>query len=60
MGAHSTIYVTRTKALEEYLKRAGSITDQELERFMDDLLYDKLYNVSIVPDNYEQNEDYLI
>jgi hypothetical protein len=59
MGAHSTINVTRKTALELYLKRFPQITDKELEDFLGYHLDKYLYNVNIVPDDYEFREDVL-
>ncbi len=51
MGWHSTIDITRSVALELYIKRKfGEITDKMLEEFLDHELYDHGYNALIVPD----------
>ena len=64
MGAHSTIRISRKRALEVWLESTGieMPSNEFLEDFMDDLLYDRLYNCTIVSDwdDDQSNEDYLI
>jgi hypothetical protein len=55
MGAHSTLMITRSRALA-YL-RDSTPTDDELAREMDARLYDRVYNCIIVDDDYEDNDD---
>jgi deoxyhypusine synthase len=55
MGAHSTLMITRSRALE-YL-RDETPTDDELARELDARLYNRLYNCVIVDDSYEDNDD---
>jgi rfaE bifunctional protein nucleotidyltransferase chain/domain len=61
MGAHTTLNITRSKAKELLVQKIlGEISDEELGDFMDDLLYDRLYNANIVPDHFEENDDDMI
>ena len=55
MGAHSTLMITRSRALE-YL-RADPPTNDELAAEMDSRLDHRLYNCMIVDDDYEDNDD---
>ena len=58
MGAHSTLRVTRSRAIAELAKALlGDVTDERLEKFMDDLLDERLYNAIIVPDGEPNNDD---
>lgn len=60
MGAHSTINVTRSKARSaviEHVLRAG---DEELERLLDRVLDEQLYNCRIVSDGDEDNQDHYL
>ena len=60
MGAHSTLRITRTKAkIEMVTHYLGSISDEQLEAFMDKLLDDRLYNAVIVDDT-EPNDDNIV
>lgn len=60
MSAYSTINITRQKATQVWLEKfASGLTDDELERFMDEQLEPRLYNCNIVPDHCE-NDDHLI
>lgn len=56
MGAHSTLKITR-KCAKAYIidKVTNGMSDKELELIMDDLLYDNLYNCTIVPDDWESS-----
>lgn len=58
MSAYTTIRVTRGRAKELWAARLMTVSDAELERFMDGLLEPRLYNVWIVGD-HEENQDYL-
>jgi len=60
MGAHSTINITQKTARRVILEKIMNATDVELEEWMDDILYDRLYNCNIVSDDYEDNQDYLV
>jgi len=58
MGAHSTLRITRSKAIAELAKALlADVTDKRLERFMDDLLDERLYNAVIVPDGAPNDDD---
>lgn len=60
MSAYSTINITRGKAMKTWLEKfANGLSDEELERFMDEELDSRLYNCRIVPDHCE-NDDNLI
>ena len=60
MSAYSTINITRSAAKAKLIEALMiDVSDERLERFMDDLMADRLYNVNIVPDGSE-NDDYLI
>ena len=62
MSAYTAIRVTRKTALELYLKAYPTLTDERLEKFLEQHLDKYLYNVMIVNDdyyfsNYETNGD---
>ena len=58
MGAHSTLRITRSKAIAELAKALlADVTDKRLERFMDDLLDERVYNAVIVPDGAPNDDD---
>ena len=58
MGAYSTLNITRSKAKQIMIDRLmGDITDDELEKFMDDYLEPRLYNCRIVADGDDYNND---
>lgn len=57
MGAHSTLLITRTTARRYILEKVMEADDEKLGSMLDALLYDQLYNASIVPDHYEDNND---
>lgn len=60
MSAHSTIRISRRKALQAYLEKVlSNPSNEELEEFMDKILDDRLYNCIIVSDD-EDNDDYLV
>ena len=61
MSAYSTLNITRSRAKKEILEHvAANASDYELEQIMDLILAYRLYNVRIVADgdNYN-NEDEL-
>jgi len=61
MGAYSTLNITRSKAISTIVANVlGGLEDFELENMMDDLLEDRLYNCTIVPDHCEENDDEII
>ena len=61
MGAYSTIRITRAKAMQMlyYALHKGTVTDDMLGKFMDEILEPRLYNCSIVPSGAENDEDRL-
>lgn len=60
MGAHSTLYITRTRAIQEFMKHTYSPSDEMLEEFLDKLLDNRLYNTVIIPDDCEDNDDHML
>lgn len=58
MGAHTTINISRQKAIEYIIKELFSISDADLSDILDIFLYDRLYNTRIVHDAY--NEDHIL
>ena len=53
--------ITRSKAKEIFLNHImGDIPDDQLESFLDDILYHRLYNAVIVPDHETENDDSII
>ena len=60
MGAHSTVYVTRTAAQQAVLRALMVASDQQLERWLDDLMDRHLYNCLIVADDSPEAQDYLL
>lgn len=59
MGAHSTIDITRSAALDYVVNKTRTLTSNELKRIMDVLLDDRLYNCHIVPDHCENHDEIL-
>jgi len=59
MGAHSTINITRERAQQYVMSKLLTMTDDELGRMMDTLLYDRLYNCWITHDENENDDDLL-
>lgn len=60
MSSYSTLYVTRSRALELYAKLQGP-SDAEMERLFDEKIKSKLYNVCIVSDDsYHQIDNYTL
>lgn len=58
MSAYSTINITRSKAIETMIRQISSgVSDETLEEFMDVFLRARLYNVRIVPDDSENDND---
>lgn len=58
MSAYTTLNITRSKAIAFYIEQMlGGIPDRELERVLDIHLEPGLYNVRIVPDSWESNDD---
>lgn len=58
MGAYTTLRVTRKKAIAMLMERlACGISNDELERFMDQVLEPRLYNAIIVRDDDPENDD---
>lgn len=60
MSAFSTLCITRDTATKLYIQEHQIITDEKLEKFMDDFLESKLYNCIIVNNDAEVNDDNLI
>lgn len=58
MGANSTIYVSRDKAIQYIIRKLFNLNDEELAEMMDTLLYERLYNVRI--GDYEENDDCIL
>lgn len=61
MSAYSTLRISRTRAklmVIEYISRYGC-NDSMLESFCDELLHERLYNVRIVDDGEENDENRL-
>lgn len=58
MSAYSTVNITRSKAVETMIRQiSSSVSDKTLEDFMDNFLRIRLYNVRVVPDDYENDDD---
>lgn len=55
MSAYTTLYITRSRAIEEIFARQFS--DDQLASFMDTLLEPRLYNCIIVSDDEETNDN---
>lgn len=61
MSAYTTLDITRSKAKQLMVNKIlGEITDEELEEFLDKLLESRLYNSNIVPDGFEENDDFIL
>jgi len=60
MGAHSTIDITRSAAMD-YLTsyQTRLMSDEMLKKIMDIILDERLYSVRIVPDNCENQDELL-
>ena len=58
MGAYSTLQITRGKAIEVMMRELHSEPSNDtLERFMDEYLESRLYNCTIVPDGYDNDDE---
>ena len=57
MGACSTLEITRTKAIQYIMSNLLQNSDEVLGDVMDELLRERCYNVRIVPDHVEDNDD---
>lgn len=57
MSAYSTLYITRSKALELYAKLQAP-SNAELERFLDEKLESQLRRITIIPDEAYRNDNY--
>jgi hypothetical protein len=61
MSAFSTLRITRGAAMRMMIQEiTGPISDERLERFLDELLRDRLYNVRIISDYEQDNDDDLL
>ncbi len=60
MGAYSTINVTESKARSYLIQKIAAATDYELQKMLDEFLYDQLYDCQVVPDHCEENDDNLL
>ena len=61
MSAYTTLSITRSKAKELILNATiGEIPVDVLERFVDSILEERLYNCIIVDDGTEENDDDMI
>lgn len=58
MGAHSTLNIDRTLALKAFFrfKKIELPSDEELERFCDELMDEHLYNV-VISDNGREDDN---
>ncbi len=60
MGAHSTIDITRSGAMDFLTSyQTRRMSDEMLARIMDVVLDERLYNVHIVPDHCENQDEKL-
>lgn len=57
MSAYTTLYITRSKALQLYLEKYSAITNKELEGFLDNLLEPRLYNAIVVEDGMANDDN---
>jgi hypothetical protein len=58
MGAYTTLRITRKKAIAILLEKlTNGISNEELERFMDQALGPRLFNAIIVRDDDAENDD---
>lgn len=60
MGACSTLNITRTKALQYVMSNLLQSSDDVIGDAMDELLRERCYNVRIVPDHVEDNDDHVL
>lgn len=56
MSAFTTLHITRNRAKEFVMNKFFKLSDEQLERFLDDFLEESLYNVRIVGE-YAENDD---
>ena len=60
MSAHTTLQVARAAALAKLVELTRpSMTDEHIEDALGVLLYDRLYDFSIVPDNMPNDDEFL-
>lgn len=59
MGAHSTLRITRAAARQYIMTEFLTMGDEALESVMDRLLDGRLYNVRIVGDEEENDDEQL-
>jgi len=57
MSAYSTLTITRETAINKILAFVLQAENKELERLLDAVLEDRLYNCRIVPNDCEENDD---
>lgn len=57
MGAHSTVYITRSRAKQELIERINNADDKTLEELMDKFLDHRLLNCLIVSDDTKIDSD---
>ena len=57
MSAYTTLKVTRSRAKLEVMKKLLSMSDSDIERFMDKILEPRLYNCRVVDDWSPENDD---
>lgn len=60
MSEYTTIYITHTKARSLAINFVLSASDEQLERVVDEVIRDRLYNCRIVSDGAYGNEDHLV
>ncbi len=59
MGAQSTIKISRAAARQFLAQRIWSASDYALEVMMDEVMRERLYNVNIVANGEDNNDDLL-
>ena len=59
MGAHSTIRITREKAVSMLLDALATAPDQDIGQMLDIFLYERLYNCRIIGSDEENDHDRL-
>ena len=58
MSAFSTLNITREKAIQFLISKVASADNETLVNMLDKALQDRLYNVRIVPDwDNKENDD---
>ncbi len=55
MSAYTTVYLSRGKALSLLYSQLGQLSDEKLERMLDDLLEDRLLRTSISGSGSDDN-----